>query len=344
VGTLYQAYSEGEESPLEELPIQYADYAAWQRQWLQGEVLEQQLSYWRQQLSGSLPVLELPTDRPRPAVQTYRGASLSSRFNAELSTSLKQLSRAENCTLYMTMLAGFESLLYRETGAEEVMVGTATANRSRREVEGLIGFFVNMLVMRGEMGGQPSYREMMRRVRERALGAYAHQEVPFEKLVEEYGGERKVSHTPLFQVAFGVNNTPRQELRLDSLEISGMPVGTEAGRFDLTLWIEEEEAELKATWYYNTDLFDEARIIRLAGHYQKLLESAVAEPEARISALEMLTDEEKNQRVARRKQREGSNMEKLRASKRKTIVQSQDSPLNTQGGLQEEKSLRADNS
>jgi non-ribosomal peptide synthetase component F len=284
-------------------------------------VLEQQLSYWRQQLSGSLPILELPTDRPRPAVQSYRGASLNTRFSTDLSGRLKELSRRENCTLYMTMLAGFEALLYRETGAEEVMVGTATANRSRREVEGLIGFFVNMVVMRGEMGGQPSYVEMMRRVREVALGAYAHQEVPFEKLVEEYGGERKVSHTPLFQVAFGVNNTPRQDLRLGSLEISGMPVGTEAGRFDLTLWIEEEGEELKATWYYNTDLFEEERIRRLAGHYEKLMESAVAQPETRISALEMLTDEEKKQQIMEEQGLLESNVKMLKTARRKSVNQ-----------------------
>ncbi|HET6345942.1 MAG TPA: condensation domain-containing protein, partial [Myxococcota bacterium] len=182
---LYQAFSTGASSPLAELPIQYADYAVWQREWLQGAVLEEQLAYWREQLGGELSVLELPTDRPRPPVQSYRGGQHSFTLTEELSYKLRELSRSEGVTLYMLLLAGFQALLNRYSGQEEVFVGTDVANRQRAEVEGLIGFFVNMLVLRGDLSGDPSYLELLARVRERALGAYAHQDVPFEKLVEE---------------------------------------------------------------------------------------------------------------------------------------------------------------
>jgi hypothetical protein len=321
VAALYEAYSRGGESPLAELPIQYADYAAWQRKWLQGEVLEQQLAYWRTQLSGTLPVLELPTDYPRPDILSYRGASLSVKLSADLTSSVKQLSRQQNCTLYMTLLAAFESLLCRESGATEILVGTATANRSRSETEALIGFFVNMVVMRGDLRGQLTFVELMRQAREVALGAYAHQEVPFEKLVEEFGGERKVSQTPLFQVAFGVNNTPQEEIRIGTLQTNLLPVENETGRYDLTLWIEEVGEELKATWYYNTDLFTEERMRRLAGRYEKLLESAVAEPDVRVSALDILTDEEKKQQIMEEQGLLESNVRMLKTARRKAVNQ-----------------------
>jgi hypothetical protein len=211
VATLYRAYSAGEKSPLAELSIQYADYAVWQREWLQGEVLEAELAYWREQLGGELPVLELPTDRPRPAVQSYRGAREFFRLEAAAAGALRQLSRAHDCTLFMTLLAAFQALLYRYSGQEEILVGTDIAGRNRAEVEPLIGFFVNQLVLRGQLSGQMSFVHALQGVRESTLGAYAHQELPFEKLVEELQPERDAGRSPLFQVKLVLQNAPAAE-------------------------------------------------------------------------------------------------------------------------------------
>src|SRR6185295_19123442 len=243
VAALYKAYLSGEESPLEELAVQYADYAVWQREWLAGEVLEGQLEYWRRQLAGAPAVLELPTDRPRPRVQSYRGATSEFRLGAELTAGLKELLRRSGVTLFMTLLAGFEVLLWRLSGQEDICVGTAIANRTRRETEGVIGFFVNTLVLRVGVSGELSFRELLGRVREVCLGAYGHQEVPFERLVEELRPERSLSHSPLFQVAFGLDNAPRAELQLPGLRLSGMELEDEVVRFDLTLWVNEEAGE-----------------------------------------------------------------------------------------------------
>ena len=200
VAGLYQAYSRKEESPLEELPIQYADYAAWQRQWLSGDVLEQQLSYWKDQLQAASAVLELPTDRPRPAVQTFRGSSLPVYLSKQVTDSLKALSRSEAATLFMVMLAAFKALLYRYSRQTDICVGTPIANRSRAEVEPLIGFFVNTLVLRSQLAPGLTFRQLLKRVREVALAAYAHQDIPFEQLVEQLQPQRDLSHNPLFQV------------------------------------------------------------------------------------------------------------------------------------------------
>jgi amino acid adenylation domain-containing protein len=320
VAALYDAFTRGAESSLPELAIQYADYAVWQREWLTSEVLNHQLSYWRTQLSGPLPVLALPTDYPRPAVPSYRGAMLTHRLSPELSASVRELGRSHHATLYMTLLAVFETLLYRETGAEEILVGSAVANRNHEETERLIGFFVNMLVMRADLSRQLTFAELLGQVRQVALGAYAHQDVPFEKLVEEFGGKRKASQAPLFQVAFGVNNTPQEEIRIGTLRTKLLAIENETGRYDLTLWVEEEEA-LKATWYYNTDLFTEERIKRLAGRFEKLIESAIADPQARLSALDILTDEEKKQQVMEEQELLESNVRMLKTARRKSPSQ-----------------------
>ncbi|HEY6190004.1 MAG TPA: amino acid adenylation domain-containing protein, partial [Pyrinomonadaceae bacterium] len=226
VTTLYEAFSAGQSSSLPELPIQYADFAHWQREWLQGEVLDAQLSYWREQLADA-PVLQLPTDRPRPAVQSYRGAHHSVRLDAALTDELKRISRQEGVTLFMLLLAAFQTLLSRYSGQEDIVVGSPIANRTRAEVEGLIGFFVNTLVLRTRLEGRPSFREVLGRVREAALGAYAHQDVPFEMLVEELEPERDMSRTPLFQVMFVLQNAPQESVMLSDLSISGVAV--EAG-------------------------------------------------------------------------------------------------------------------
>src|SRR6185295_13533602 len=295
LASLYGAYREGEESPLRELPLQYADFAVWQRGWLQGAVLEQQLAYWREQLGGRLPVLELPGDRARPALQSYGGANYSFRLRKELSAGLKELSQREGVTLFMTLLAGFQSLLFRYTGQEEIVVGTPIANRNRGEVEGLIGFFVNTLVLRTKLTGELSFRELLGRVRETALGAYTHQNVPFEQLVEELRPERDLSHTPLFQVLFVLQNTAPQGLELPGLSLAVEAVESVTAKFDLTLSLAEGEGGLGASLEYNTDLFEARTMERLACHFEMLLEGMVADPGQRLSEIEMLTADERRQ-------------------------------------------------
>src|SRR3990172_5937896 len=295
LSALYGAFSSGGPSPLPELPIQYADFAHWQRQWLQGEVLESQLSYWKKQLNGSLPVLELPTDHPRPPVQTFLGAWQSLVLPKALSESLKALSRQEGVTLFMTLLGAFQTLLHRYASQDDVVVGTPVANRNRAEIEGLIGFFVNTLVMRTDLSGNPSFRELLAQVREVALGAYAHQDLPFEKLVEELHPKRDLSRNPLFQVGFVLQNAGRQALELLGLTLNPLEVGSGTAKFDLTLSMVEGAEGLRGTLEYNTDLFDAATVTRMLGHYQRLLEGIVANPEQRISDLPLLTEAERKQ-------------------------------------------------
>ena len=217
--TLYAAFCVGAPSPLADLPIQYADYAVWQREWLQGETLERQLTYWKSHLSGAPALLELPTDRPRPAVQTFQGAVKHWELSEELTRGLNALSRQEDATLFMTLLAVFQVLLARYSGQEDIVVGTAIANRTRAEVEDLIGFFLNTLALRGDLSGNPSFVELLGRVREAALGAYAHQDLPFEKLVEELQPQRSMSHSPLFQVMFVIRNASTGERELEHLRM-----------------------------------------------------------------------------------------------------------------------------
>ena len=273
LSTLYQAYSEGQSSPLAELEIQYGDYAVWQREWLQGEVLEEQLGYWREQLAGAPRVLELSTDRPRPAVQSYRGARLPLLVELGVKEELEELSRGEGATMFMSLLAAWQVLLSRYTGMEDIVVGTPVAGRNQRETEELIGFFVNTLVLRTDLSGGPTYREVLRRVRELCLGAYAHQEVPFEKLVDELQPERALSYQPLFQVLMTLQNAPRQELQLRGLSLSRLRGETTSTKFDLTLTLEESGGALHGSLGYNTDLFEAQTIRRMAGHYQAVAHS-----------------------------------------------------------------------
>jgi amino acid adenylation domain-containing protein len=295
LAALYQACLDGKPSPLPELAVQYADFAVWQRQWLQGEMLETQLSYWKQQLSASLPVLNLPYSQPRTTTTTNRGGIYTFIISTQLSTSLQTLSREANVTLFMTMVAGLQTLLYRYTGQDDIVVGTDVANRSRVETEGLIGFFVNLLVLRTHLGGYPSFRELLQRVQEVTLGAYAHQDFPFEKLVEELQPERRLSHTPLFQVLFVMDNVPTASLELPGLTLLPLESKNETAKFDLALFVSETEQEIEASWCYNADLFDAATIVRMAEHFEVLLHSIVTHPDARINILDMLTDSEKKQ-------------------------------------------------
>jgi aspartate racemase len=295
LAALYEAFSGGRSSSLPDLPIQYADFAHWQRQWFKGKVLEQQLSYWKRQISGSPPVLELPTDRPRPPIQTYNGATCSVTLSRELTDALKALSRREEITLFMTLLAAFQTLLHRYTGQDDILVGTPIANRNRVELEGLIGFFVNMLVMRTDLSGDPRFRELLGRVRDVALGAYEHQDLPFEKLVEELHPERDMSRTPIFQVAFQLRNVPKSPLQFPGLKVDDFGGDNPISKFDLSVDVAEHGGELSCLFEYNTDLFDAATMERMAGHFHTLLEGVAVDPDRKISALPLLTEAENRQ-------------------------------------------------
>jgi len=295
VAALYDAFSSGKPSPLPELPIQYADFAHWQREWLQGEVLESQRNYWKQQLNGSLPILQLPTDYPRPPVQTYQGGYQSLELPKNLTQALKDLSQQERVTLFMTLLAAFQTLLYRYTGQEDMIVGTPIAGRNQVEAEGLIGFFVNTLALRTYLGGNPSFQELLGRVREVALGAYAHQDLPFEKLVEELQPERDRSRTPLFQVMFVLQNTQTSALELPGLTVNSLNIDSGTAKFDLSLFIMETAQGLRASLEYNTDLFNVTTITRMLGNFQTLLEGIAANPQQPLSDLPLLTAAEQHQ-------------------------------------------------
>ena len=323
VATLYTAYREGKGSPLAQLELQYGDYAAWQRDLLQGEVLEEQLRYWRRQLGAELPVLELPTDRPRPEVQSYRGRQRIFKLNDEVADGVKALSRREGMTLFMTLLAAFQTLLYRYTQHPDILIGTAIAGRTHKQTEPLLGCFVNTLVLRTDLSGNPKFSKLLHRVREVTLNAYAHQEVPFEKLVEELQPERSLSHTPLFQVAFGVQNTPQIALELPGLKLSTVAALQDVGRFELTVWVVETNEGMQVRWSYNTDLFDESRIERMQRHYETLLQSIIAEPEARLNSLNSLTVAERAQQAAEQDVQEEASLMTLMNARRRVQVHAQ---------------------
>ncbi|MGE0127952.1 MAG: amino acid adenylation domain-containing protein [Blastocatellales bacterium] len=296
VGMLYEAFASRRPSPLPELPIQYADFAIWQRQWLGGEVLERQLAYWKKQLAGSPPMLALPTDRPRPAMQTFRGCVQSIALPAELSAAIKELSRQSDCTLFMILLAAFKALLHRYTGQEDILVGTVVANRNRAEIEPLIGFFVNTLALRADLSGDPSFRELLSRVRETTLGAYAHQDLPFEKLVGELQPDRDMGHAPLFQVGFQLRSARQQEaFKASQLTLSLLEIESETAKFDLALSMVEGKESLFGTLEYNTDLYDDATITRLLEHFRTLLEGVAADPDRRLSSLPIISESERRQ-------------------------------------------------
>jgi len=295
LAVLYTAFMAGAPSPLPELPIQYADFAHWQRQWFQGGVLEQQLSYWRTQLA-ELPVLHVPTDRPRPAVQTFRGATEAFTLPGPLSESLVALSRREEVTPFMTLLAAFQTLLARYSGQDDVVVGSPIANRNRAETEGLIGFFVNSLVLRTDLSGAPSFRELLRRVREVCLGAYAHQDLPFEKLVQELHPSRDLGREPLFQVVFGLENTPVETIHVPGgLVLSALPADTQTAKYDLTLFMGQRADGLAGLIEYNTDLFGPDTIRRMLDHFRTLLEGIVADPDAPLPDVPLVEEAERQQ-------------------------------------------------
>ncbi|NQY37584.1 MAG: amino acid adenylation domain-containing protein, partial [Alteromonadaceae bacterium] len=301
----YQALEKGEAATLSPLPIQYADYAHWQRQWLQGEVLEEQLSYWRNQLEGLPPLLNLPTDRPRPVKQTFHGSNISVKLSERLSARLDQLSQAHGVTLYMTLLSAFSVLMSRYSGQDNLAIGTPIANRTRQETEGLIGFFANTLVMRSDLTTDPRLVDFLKQTRETALQAYAHQDIPFERLVEEINPERSLSHSPLFQVMFSLQNMPVDSVSMSDLEIAPLSfensdeneVVEGVSRFELTLNLQQSAQGIVGRMEYNTDLFDRSTIVRLLDHYEALLTAIVEAPETRVSQLKFICENEKQQLV-----------------------------------------------
>ncbi|MBN4003654.1 non-ribosomal peptide synthetase [Nostoc sp. LPT] len=288
IALLYKAFLTRSASPLAEISIQYKDFAHWQRQWLQGEILQTQLSYWKQQLEGIPAALKLPTDRPRPTVQTSHGAQQSIELSEAVIKELKAIARQEGVTLFMLLLAAFQTFLYRYTGQDDIAVGTPVANRNRDEVKGLIGFFVNTLVLRTDMSSNPTFAELLTRVKKVALGAYTHQDLPFDQLVEAVQPERDTSRTPLFQVMFNVQDYS-QLPEIPGLALRLLKIETETAQFDLSLSIEITEQEVGASFYYNTDLFDDATITRMLRHFQNLLSGIAAHPQTRLSDLPLLS-------------------------------------------------------
>jgi amino acid adenylation domain-containing protein/non-ribosomal peptide synthase protein (TIGR01720 family) len=294
LSTIYDAFCAGNPSPLPELPIQYADFAEWERQWLQGPAGKSHLDYWKTQLAD-MPALQLPTDWPRPKVSSFLGAGYNFRLPEPLHAALVRLSQQEKVTLFMTMLAAFQTLLYRYTGQDDIAVGTPVANRNRTEVEGLVGFFVNSLVLRTDLSGNPSFRELLARVRKVALDAYAHQDLPFEKLVSELNPKRGLGHNPLFQIHFQLIGDLEYDDTPDPLAGEFVELETGTAKFDLALDIYEYSDDLWARLEYSTDLFSEATIARMEGHFRTLLEGIVADPDQRLAELPLLSEDERRQ-------------------------------------------------
>src|SRR5262249_54360196 len=277
-----------------ELHIQYADYAAWQREWLQGELLEKHLKYWRETLAGAPMLLELPTDHPRPAAQSFRGARQFVKCPDGMLDNFKHLGRQEGTTLFMTMLAAFGTLLYRWSGQEDMLIGTPVSGRSRTEVEPLIGYFSNSVVLRVAMSGDPTFPELMRRVKEVALGAYSHQDLPFEKLVVEMQPQRDLSYSPVYQIMFSVGEQKGIGLELPGLEVTPIIIDREIAKFDMTLGMTEMRQGLMCNIEYCSALFEASTMQRLANHFQTLLQGIIADPDRRISELPMMSPEERH--------------------------------------------------
>ncbi|HZB44769.1 MAG TPA: condensation domain-containing protein, partial [Pyrinomonadaceae bacterium] len=292
---IYEAFAEGRESPLAELPIQYADFARWQREWLQGEVLESRLAYWRKQFADRLPVLDLPTDRPRPPVPSDRGAVRNITLPASLAEEVRAVCRAESVTLFMLLLAAFKVLLHRYSGQEDILVGSSIANRNHVETEGLIGLLINTLVLRTDLAGDPTFKELLARVREVSLGAYAHQDLPLEQILEELRPEWDASRAPVFQVAFQLQNFQLPSIELRGLKLTPMTGAVGTAKFDLSMSLVETPEGLTASLEYSTDLFDAETIARMLGHYRNLLEAIVADPSARLSDLALLSEAERRE-------------------------------------------------
>ncbi|HCF52247.1 MAG TPA: non-ribosomal peptide synthetase, partial [Bacillus sp. (in: Bacteria)] len=291
----YEGALTGKTVELKELSIQYADFVMWQKEWQKEESLNQHLQYWKEELSGELPVLQLPMDRPRPAVQTHRGASQSLIVANSLQEKLKDLSLQEGCTLFMTLMAAYQSFLSRYTGQDDIIVGSPIANRNVKEIEGLIGFFANTLVYRADFSGNPTFQELLSQVRKKALKAFEYQDIPFEKVVESVKPERNTSHSPIFQTMFTLQNTKQEFLQLSERQMELMKSHASVAKFDLSLFASETEEGLSLTFEYNTDLFNDTTIERMASHFKHWLNQIVSHPRCILSELNMLSKVEYKQ-------------------------------------------------
>ncbi len=295
LSALYPAFIGFQKLALPELPIQYADFAAWQQQWMEGQAQAEQLAYWKKQLAGAPDLLNWPASFPRPELQSFRGARQAINISRSLTDALNELSRREGCTLFMTLLAAFHTLAARCTGQEDIVIGSPIANRNRAEIEGMIGCFVNTLALRTDLSGDPTFREVMARTRETALGAYAHQDLPFESLVEKLHPARTQNYSPIFQVVFILQNTPVPGQPAAGLTISPFEIDTGTAKLDLTINLAETPEGISGWIEYATDLFTAEAVVRLRDHYLTLLEGAVANPDQRIALLPLLTGGEKHQ-------------------------------------------------
>jgi acyl carrier protein len=283
LGALYDAQWNGTPPALPALPIQYADYARWQQKWLQSEAYQQQLAYWKQQLAGAPSLLALPTDKPRPKQQRYRGQQMSTLLPKDLTDALRTFSQQQGATLFMTLLAAWQTLLARYSGQDQIVVGTPIAGRTQVETEPLIGFFVNTLALRGDLAGDPTFLELLHRTRERCLQAYAHQKLPFEKLVEELQPDRSLSYAPIFQVMFALQNAPVAATQWGGLKLEPIKLPSQTAKFDLSLDVIEEAEGLRAWWEYDTELFEAATMAQMQEYFCLLLETIVQYPHARLS-------------------------------------------------------------
>ena len=309
LSTLYTAFAKGEPSPLSPLPIQYSDYAVWQQQWLQGERLQRQLDYWQQHLAGAPPLLELPTDYPRPSLLSNCGQSFGFQVDPETSQKLVSLSQATGATLFMTLLAAFSVLLSRYSNSNDILIGSPIANRRYRELEHLIGCFVNTLVFRTQIQGNPSFRELLKQVRQVALSAYAHQDVPFEQVVEALQPERTLSYNPLFQVMFVLQNAPDGPLALPGLDVVSLAPAAVTAQFDLTLFLEQSDRGLVGGWEFHQDLFNLETIQRLSQNFTTLLAGIAADPDGPVYALPLLPEAERRKLLTIWHQADASHLE-----------------------------------
>jgi hypothetical protein len=321
LAALYEAFSSGQLSPLPALPLQYADFVRWQRDWLRGDVLEAQLDYWRKQLADTPTVLNLVTDKPRGS-QTFAGARLPVVLPSELSVESETLSRREGATLFMTLLTAFGAMLHYQTRQNEILIGTPIANRQQVEVENLIGFFLNTLVLRLNFAGDPSFLELLKRVRETALAAYAHQDLPFEKLVEDLRPERNLYHNPLFQVAFTLDQAPVRETKLADLDMT--PVETDKGmvQFDLVLHLVNSHEGIAGTLQYQTGLFVEDTMKLFREQFEHVLRLGVTRPETKLSELAASLDEiERSRWAGKQKEIADFGLRKLKDARRRVVAE-----------------------
>jgi alpha-ketoglutarate-dependent taurine dioxygenase len=319
LSTLYTAFASGESYSLPELPVGYGDYAHWQRQWLNSADAEVQLNYWQQQLAGLATPLDLPFDRPRPAVQSLQGEAHSFSLSPRVTRSLQQLAQEQKTTLFALLFAAYQTLLYRWSGQQDLLVGSDFAGRNRREIEPLIGFFVNVLPLRSQVSGTMSFRELLDQVSETARKACDYQDCPLGKIVEVLRLPRNLSYNPLVQVLFVLQNAPLPKLELPDLTLETLEIENQTAKFDLALFIEEKDGNLMGKWNYSTDLFDHNTIKTLTGYYQTLLASIVAQPQEKLDNLNLLPEEVKQEKMQQKSERLQSKREKLRRVKRQKV-------------------------